>query len=280
MSVGRSIRAAMCGLLLASSSCGAAAPAPTAPSPSAAAAQAIREAARPIAGGDADYADVMASARGASRILLGESTHGTREYYQERARLSERLIREHGIVAVAIEGDWMPAYRVNLYVRGLGSDRSAGQALSGFTRFPEWMWPNAEFRDFIERLRAWNMARPAAQRVGVYGMDVYDLFEAADAVLAWLREADPAAAREAERRYRCFRPFNRDTARYGAATLGGRVSCRAEAEAARALVERIPRPADPLAAERHFAARRAAASVVNAEAYFRTAYGGSLAWNV
>jgi erythromycin esterase-like protein len=142
------------------------------------------------------------------------------------------------------------------------------------------MWPNAEFRDFIERLRTWNLARPAASRVGVYGMDVYDMFEAADAVLAWLRETDPAAAREAERHYRCLRPYGRDTGRYGQATLGGRVSCEEEAESAQALVRRIPRPADPLAAERHFAARRAAASVVNAEAYFRTAYGGSLAWNV
>jgi erythromycin esterase-like protein len=296
MSATTTVKAAACGLLLGLASCGAGGPAPTPPgeapavrassaprtaSPSpAAAAEAVRTAARPIAGTDGDYPDVMAAARNATRILLGESTHGTHEYYVERARLSERLIREHGIVAIAIEGDWTPTYRLNLYVRGLGGDRSADQALSGFGRFPEWMWPNAEFRDFIERLRTWNLARPAESRVGVYGMDVYDMFEAADAVVAWLRETDPAAAREAERHYRCFRPYARDTGRYGQATLGGRVSCEDEAEAAEALVRRIPRPADPLAAERHFAARRAAASVVNAEAYFRTAYGGSVAWNV
>jgi len=294
MSARTTLKAAACGLLLGLASCGAGCAAPTppgpapaasaprasSPAPSAAAADAVRAAARPIAGTDADYPDVMAAARESTRILLGESTHGTHEYYVERARLSERLIREHGIVAIAIEGDWTPTYRVNLYVRGLGSDRTAEQALSGFERFPEWMWPNSEFRDFIERLRSWNMARPAESRVGVYGMDVYDMFEAADAVLAWLRETDPAAAREAERHYRCLRPYGRDTGRYGQATLGGRVSCKDEAEAAEALVRRIPRPAEPLAAERHFAARRAAASVVNAEAYFRTAYGGSLAWNV
>jgi erythromycin esterase-like protein len=249
------------------------------PEPSAAAV-AVRAAARPVVGSEADYADIMAAVRGAHRILLGESTHGTGEYYRERARLTERLIREHGIVAVAIEGDWTPTARVNLYVRGLGTDRTADEALSGYDRFPRWMWPNAEFRDFIERLRAWNMARPAASRVGVYGMDVYDLFEAADTVVAWLRETHPAAAAEAARHYRCFRPYGRDTARYGTATLGGRATCQRQAEAANALVRRIPRPADPVAAERHFAARRAAASVVNAEAYFRTAYGGSLAWNV
>lgn len=290
MTATKALRAAACGLLLALASCGggsppapaaeaqspaAAAPAP-APSPSAA----IAAAARPVAGTDADYADIMQAASASTRILLGESTHGTHEYYRERARLSERLIREHGIVAVAIEGDWSPTYRVNLYVRGLGRDSSAGQALSGYERFPEWMWPNAEFRDFVERLRAWNLERPAHERVGVYGMDVYDLFEAADAVIAWLREADPAAAARAQAHYRCFRPYHRSTTEYGEATLGGRASCEDEAEAVNAIVRRIPRPEDPVAAERHFAAVRSAASVVAAEDYFRTAYNGSLAWNV
>ena len=254
--------------------------APASPPATGSNAAAIAAAARPIAGSDEDYADIIAATRRSMRILLGESTHGTHEYYRERARLSERLVREHGIVAIAIEGDWSPTYRVNLYVRGLGGDTTAEQALGDYERFPEWMWPNAEFRDFIERLRAWNLARPAAERVGVYGMDVYDLYEAADAVLAFLREADPQAARQAQRHYRCFRPYNRSTGEYGEATLGGRASCEEEAGAANALVRRIPRPEDPVQAERHFAAVRAAASVVAAEAYFRTAYNGSMSWNV
>ncbi len=263
-----------------SSACGAAPPsAARTEQPGRDAARAIAAAARPIAGTAQDYADLLPAAGAARRILLGEATHGTHEYYRERARLTERLILEHGVTAIAIEGDWSPTYRLNAYVRGLGNDRSAAEALRGFTKFPEWMWPNAEFRDFVERLRTINMARSAEQRVGLYGMDVYDLFEAADAVVAYLREAGPAAAGRARTQYRCFARYNRSTADYGQATQGG-ADCSDEAAAVVAEVGRIPRLADPVAAERHFAAVRGAASVAAAEEYFRTAYKGSLAWNV
>jgi erythromycin esterase-like protein len=272
------LRTVAAALLLAGCSGPGAAPAAGAPAAAEEARRAVRAAARPITGSEGDHADLLRAAGGARRILLGESTHGTHEYYRERGRITERLIRGHGVTALAIEGDWTPTWRINLYVRGLGSDRSAEAALRGFRSFPRWMWPNAEFRDFIERLRALNMARPAEQRVGVYGMDVYDLHDAAKGVLAWLGEAHPTAAGRARRSYACFSPYA-TTHGYGEATRGG-FSCRRQAEAVLAEVRRIPRPAHAEGAERHFAAVRAAASVVAAEEYFRTLYAGSLAWNV
>ena len=253
-------------------------PTVTAGQASAAESAAMSAAARPIEGNDGDYADILAAASGARRILLGESTHGTHEYYRERARLSERLVRDHGVGAIAIEGDWTPVWRLNLYVRGLGGDGSAEQAMAGFTRFPRWMWNNAEFRDFVERLRALNLQRPPTERVGLYGMDVYDLFEARDAVLAYLRSVDPSLHGRAKRHYDCFGCY-RTTEAYGEATRGS-VSCRKQAEKVRADVREIQAPADPATAEPRFAAVRAAASVAAAEEYFRTAYTGSLAWNV
>jgi erythromycin esterase-like protein len=243
------------------------------------AASAISEAATPISGGDQDYAAIMAATQNVRRFMLGESTHGTSEFYRERGRLTEQLIQTHGANAVAIEGDWSPTWRVNLYVRGLSGDRKAAEALRGFTNFPQWMWPNADFADFIERLRASNLSKPEAQRVGVYGMDLYDIFNAADSVLAYLRTRDLNAATRAEKLYRCFRPYKRSTSAYGEATVGGRTSCQKEAEAVTGIVATIRRPSEPRAAEEHFAAVRAAASVKAGEEYFRVAYGGSLAWN-
>ncbi|HEX8468932.1 MAG TPA: erythromycin esterase family protein [Allosphingosinicella sp.] len=242
----------------------------------------LRGAIRPIAGTENDFSDIAAAAAaaGARRILLGESTHGTHEYYRERARLTERLIRDHGVNAVAIEGDWSATQRVNLYVRGLGADRNADQALRGYTNFPAWMWGNRDFRDFVERLRALNLERPAERRVGLYGMDVYDLFDAARAVQAYLAKAAPGAARRAAGHYRCFARHRGDRWAYGLATRNSRNSCRTQAEAVLAEVRRLPRPADPVAAEAHFGAVRSAASVAAAEEYFRTASVGSLAWNV
>ncbi|HEX8442460.1 MAG TPA: erythromycin esterase family protein [Allosphingosinicella sp.] len=234
----------------------------------------------PLSGQANDHDGVVRAAAGSRFVLLGENTHGTREYYVERGRISERLIREAGFGAVAIEGDWSATYRVNQYVRGLGSDRSAEQALSGYQGFPRWMWRNAEFRDFIDRLRTWNLGQPAERRAGVYGMDVYDVFDAADAVIGYLGSVDPRAAATARRQYACFAPYRRSTHAYGEAARRASRSCEEEVQAVIGLVEGLPTPTGPVQRERHFAARRSAASVAGGEAYFRTVYAGSLAWNV
>jgi erythromycin esterase-like protein len=182
--------------------------------------------------------------------------------------------------AVAIEGDWSATQRVNLYVRGLGPDRSAEQAMRGFVNFPQWMWPNADFRDFVERLRALNLQRPEGERVGLYGMDVYDLFEAADSAAAYLKRVSPSAGQRARARYRCFARHGRSTRAYGEAARRPERSCRKQAEEVLAEVKRLPETLDPGEREARFAAVRSAASVVAAEEYFRIAYSGSDAWNV
>jgi erythromycin esterase-like protein len=239
----------------------------------------IKAAARPITGAPSDHDPLIAASAGAARILLGESTHGTHEYYADRGRLTMRLIREAGVNAVAIEGDWSQTQRLNLYVRGLGSDRSADQALRGYTRFPRWMWPNRPFRDFVEQLRAFNLTRSTEQRVGLYGMDVYDLYEAADRVQSYLRTSAPAALRAARSSYGCFAAYHRNTHTYGVAAASPGRSCRKEAAAVAAQVRALPIPAGAAAAEAHFDAIRSAESVVAAEEYFRITYTGANAWN-
>ena len=250
------------------------------PSPAPRAPQAAAAPHTPLRGVPEDY-DPLLAAMGEPRfVLLGESTHGTHEFYRERARISERLVREKGVLAVAIEGDWPDADRVNRYVRGLGSDTSAEQALSDFKRFPRWMWRNAEFAAFAERLRAWNMTQPASRRVGVYGMDVYNLYEAADAVVTWLQRTDPAAAARARAHYRCFAPYRPDPQKYGEATRRPTRSCETQAAAVLAEMRARARPSDPAEAEAWFSAVRSAASVAAAEAYFRATYAGAYSWNV
>ena len=95
-------------------------------------------------------------------MLIGEASHGTHEFYRERAFITERLISEDGFPAVAVEADWPDAYRVNRYVRGAARRRSAVQALGDFSRFPTWMWRNADVLD-VRRLAA-RAQRHAASR--------------------------------------------------------------------------------------------------------------------
>src|SRR5256885_10696033 len=109
---------------------------------------AIREAAHPLTGASTDYDPLMRLIGDARFVLLGEASHGTHEFYRERAQITKRLIQENGFNAVAVEADWPDAYRVNRYVRGVRGDAEAVDALAGFKRFPTWMWRNADVLDF------------------------------------------------------------------------------------------------------------------------------------
>ena len=46
--------------------------------------------------------------------LLGEASHGTHEFYCERAEITKRLITKKGFTAVAVEADWHLAVALNL----------------------------------------------------------------------------------------------------------------------------------------------------------------------
>src|SRR5207248_3940822 len=120
-------------------------------------------------------------------VLLGEASHGTHEFYRERAEITKRLIEEKGFNAVAVEADWPDAYRVNRYVRGEGDDKSAEEALGGFKRFPTWMWRNRVVVEFAEWLRGYNESLASGrERVGFYGLDLYSLYTSVEAVLGFL----------------------------------------------------------------------------------------------
>jgi erythromycin esterase-like protein len=217
--------------------------------------------------------------------LLGEASHGTHEFYAERAALSRRLVVEHGFQAVVVEADWPDAWRVNRYIRGLSEDPDAGAALSGFERFPTWMWRNTVVRDFVEWLREHNRALPPSRQVGFYGMDLYSLFTSMGAVLSYLDRVDPEAAQRARSRYACFDHFAEDSQAYGyASSFGMKPSC--EDEVIQQLREMNRRAADLLAGSREdrvdiFFAQQNARLVRNAEEYYRTMFHGRVSsWNL
>ncbi|HWN17015.1 MAG TPA: erythromycin esterase family protein, partial [Candidatus Dormibacteraeota bacterium] len=61
--------------------------------------EAVREAARPLSAAREDYDPLMDLVEGARFVLLEEASHGTHEFYRERARITRRLIEEHGFAA-------------------------------------------------------------------------------------------------------------------------------------------------------------------------------------
>lgn len=237
-----------------------------------------------LTGGDGDYDALVERARGARLVLLGEASHGTHEFYRERARITRRLVDELGFDAVAVEADWPDAYLVDCYVRG-ADDVDAEQALRGFRRFPQWMWRNDDVLDFVEWMRDRNSSLDAVDHVGFYGIDLYSLHASIDAVLTYLWKVDREAAKRARERYSCFEHFGEDPQSYGYATSLGAEGC--EEDVVRQLVELQQnaaryreRPAFRLVDEQ-FVAEQNARLVKNAERYYRAMFRGRVSsWNL
>ncbi|HYD52470.1 MAG TPA: erythromycin esterase family protein [Gemmatimonadaceae bacterium] len=244
----------------------------------------LRSLARPF--GDADDLDVLVAEAARARIVcIGEASHGTHEFYDVRAAITRRLIAEHGFAAVAVEADWPDADRVNRWVRCRGRDGSADDALTGFRRFPQWMWRNTVVLDFVRWLREHNAARPRERRAGFYGFDLYSLFTSIERVLEYLREVDPEAASRARYRYACFEHYGEDPQHYGYAASFD-VSARCEEEVVRQLVElrelavQQP-PEDETDEDDLFSAEQNARLVLNAEQYYRSMFRGRVSsWNL
>src|SRR4249919_1616389 len=170
----------------------------------------------PVVGATGDYDGLLELVGTRQVVLIGEATHGTHEFYRERARITCRLIDELGFNAVAVEGDWPDAYRVNRYVMGLSDDPSANTALADFRRFPAWMWRNRDVVNFIEWLRARNSAhRHPGSKARFYGLDLYSLGASIEAVIDYLDRVDPAEARRARERYSCFDHVGGEGQAYG-----------------------------------------------------------------
>ncbi|NMH97067.1 erythromycin esterase family protein [Pseudonocardia acidicola] len=221
-------------------------------------------------------------------VLIGEASHGTRDFYAARAAMTRRLIEEKGFCAVAVEADWPDAYRVNRYVRGRGDDADAEEALRGFQRFPTWMWRNATVLDFAGWLREHNdRVGDERRKAGFYGLDLYSLYRSIDEVITYLDRVDPQAAQRARERYACFDHYGTDDGQtYGlAAALGAGETC--EQEVVDQLVDlqrhalEYARRDGLLAEDEVFYAEQNAKVVKDAAEYYRSMFSGRvLSWNL
>jgi erythromycin esterase-like protein/predicted phosphoribosyltransferase len=222
-------------------------------------------------------------------VLIGESSHGTHEFYEARAEITKWLIEQKGFCAVAAEADWPDAYRVNRYVRGLGEDKNADEALTGFERFPAWMWRNTVVRDFVDWLRIRNCRQESngQRQAGFYGLDLYSLHRSMHEVITYLDKIDPKAAARARERYACFDHTSADDGQaYGfAAAFGAGPSCENQAIEQLVDVQRnaltYARRDGLLAEDELFYVQQNAQTVRNAELYYRAMFSGRVtSWNL
>lgn len=155
--------------------------------------------------------DILIKEIGNARIvLLGESTHGTHEFYKWRASISKRLIEEKDFDFVAIEGDWTDTWRVNDLVNSPVRDSfTRTDVLKLYDRWPSAMWSNHEFSDFVYWLNDYTVR--SGRMINVYGIDLYSFWE-------WTYQpftfTDPALLKLVNNVREKFDSFNNNALRY------------------------------------------------------------------
>jgi protein-L-isoaspartate(D-aspartate) O-methyltransferase len=241
----------------------------------------IRQAAEPLPDpGDPAFGRLFDRFGDRRVVLLGEASHGTCEFYRARAAITRRLIEAHGFTVVAVEADWPDAAVIDRHVR---LRPAAPEAEPPFRRFPTWMWRNTDFAAFVAWLRSHNkgIAEPQ-RRAGFFGLDMYNLGASIAAVLGYLDQVDPDAARIARERYGCLTPWQKDPAVYGRAVLNRRYEeCEEEVIAQlRALLEKHLEYARH-DGESFLDAAQNARLVASAERCYRVMYRGAAeSWNL
>ncbi len=216
-------------------------------------------------------------------VLLGESTHGTHEYYFWRDHLSRYLISEKGFRFVGVEGDWENIYRLNEYVKHrTGKGKTARSIMKSMARWPQWMWANEEFADFVEWLRNFNKHLPESGRVGLFGLDMQDPDDSMDAVLSWFRKNDKENYREVKKIYNQILKLPENFASYARNVASGQNRLNDEiAVPVRLLREKVAETDAESADKKLWAAKQNAMAVQRAEAQYYAMADHSLnLWNV
>jgi len=155
-------------------------------------------------------------------VALGEATHGTREFFQMKHRLTEFLVREMGFTIFAMEANWPEAELVNEYVQSCQGNPE--KLLAGMYF---WTWQTQEVLDLLHWMCEYNQLSNNESKVTFTGFDMQFSAVATENVIEYIRKVDPSYRQEARINYACPDGIgvNNDYEYYSIAT---KEACRAK----------------------------------------------------
>ena len=95
-------------------------------------------------------------------VSLGEATHGTKEFFLYKVRLTQFLVSELGFKAIAFESDFSTVQKLDDFINDKVEKLDAGYG--GFPLTPE-------TRGMLSWLRKYNQTQAIKDRVHLYGME-------------------------------------------------------------------------------------------------------------
>jgi erythromycin esterase len=143
--------------------------------------------------GFADLQPLKRILAGARVVGLGETTHGTREFFQIKHRLLEFLVTEMAFNAFVLEASYAACQPINAYVLHGRGDRAT--VLTGQGYIP---WDSEEFSQMLDWLRAYNQGVPDEKKVSFHGADLWRNEIGRKAVLAYLCKVAPGEVAAAD----------------------------------------------------------------------------------
>jgi len=114
-------------------------------------------------------------------VGLGESTHGTHEFWTMRFRIFQYLIKHHDFSIFFLEADYANCLRLNRYI--LGSDDDVEEAVQ---ELGQWPWITAEMVEIANWMRTYNSMEPQRKLefIGVDAQNYNSTLKKIDALLA------------------------------------------------------------------------------------------------
>jgi erythromycin esterase len=143
---------------------------------------------------DDDLAPLPAILDGVEVVGFGDTTHGTKEFFDLRHRVLRFLVRRMGFRNLVIEASYSAAEAVNDYVVHGRGDKDAALTGLGFA-----MWDVEEFSSVLDWLRRYNNSVADAEKVGFYGADIWNTQAGRERILRYLRDIAPSVTASAER---------------------------------------------------------------------------------
>jgi erythromycin esterase-like protein len=211
-------------------------------------------------------------------VLLGESTHGTSEYYRWRAAITKKLIQEKGFDFIAVEGDWVDSYKVNQFIKGPLCDNAASvKLLKQYDRWPEYMWANYEMASLVKWLNNYNQTKRNNSKIGFYGLDVYSFWEWTEKEMNIGDSSIQHLANEVRRQ---FSPFNGDALNYADSVRKAQIDYHVVTEQLWNAIRNLFGNKQPID-ESQFLLQQQAFLTLQGERYFRTMVTDRVkSWNI
>ncbi len=131
----------------------------------------------------------LVEAFGSARIIgVGESTHGTAEFFRLKHRLFRHMVAHHGTTVLAMEANVVDAERVDEFLQtGRGSVDEALRHLF-------LVWQTEEVRDLLAWMRSYNADPKHRRKLRFVGYDVQGATGPLQRLRAYLERVDPRSA--------------------------------------------------------------------------------------